>query len=216
MSRIRTAILEVDPIFASGLKAALSGDDEFTVTWVAHTLDAAMGLLRQEPCDLLLATPMSGLSRTMELLMTVRARSPRTRVLLWDMVISDVAKRQMERTAAASWINRKVSPEALRRILREELAAGEREPAPLSESENSGRRLTAREREVISHVQMGMKNREIAEAMGITPGTVKVHLMHIFEKTGLRDRIQLAQYAPQLLAPPASEARRDTLQEVSV
>ena len=161
MSCIRTAILEADPIFASGLRAALSGDEEFSVTWVAHNLESAMGLLRQEPCDLLLATPMSGLSRTMELLMTVRARAPQTRVLLWDM---------------AAWINRKITPEDLRATLRAELEAGQKEPAPLSESENTARRLTVREREVISNVQMGLKNREIAEAMGITAGTVKVHL----------------------------------------
>lgn len=204
MSRIRTAILEADPIFASGLKSALSGDDEFQVAWVAHSMESAIGLLRHEPCDLLLATPMSGLNRTMEMLMTVRARSPRTRVLLWDVVVSDAAKRQMERTAAAGWINRKVSPEDLRSILRAELANGVPEPAPMSESENGARRLTAREREVIANVQLGMKNREIAAVMGITAGTVKVHLMHIFEKTGLRDRVHLAQYAPQLLQQPAA------------
>jgi two-component system, NarL family, nitrate/nitrite response regulator NarL len=204
VSRIRTAILEADPIFASGLKSALSGDDEFHVTWVAHSMESAIGLLRHEPCDLLLATPMSGLNRTMEMLMTVRARSPRTRVLLWDVVVSDAAKRQMERTAAAGWINRKVSPEDLRSILRAELANGVPEPAPMSESENGARRLTAREREVIANVQLGMKNREIAAVMGITAGTVKVHLMHIFEKTGLRDRVHLAQYAPQLLQQPAA------------
>lgn len=216
MSRIRTAILEADPIFASGLKSALSGDDEFHVTWVAHNLEAAMGLLRHEPCDLLLATPMSGLSRTMELLMTVRARSPRTRVLLWDMIVSDVAKRQMERTAAAGWINRKISPEDLRSALRAELANGIPEPMPIHESENGARRLTVREREVIANVQMGMKNREIAAAMGITAGTVKVHLMHIFEKTGLRDRVQLAQCAPQLLHQQAAAAAPEPSGEVVV
>jgi len=220
LSCIRTAILEADPIFASGLRAALSGDDEFSVAWVAHNLESAIGLLRQEPCDLLLATPMSGLSRTMELLMTVRARAPQTRVLLWDMVVSDVAKRQMERSTSACWINRKISPEDLRNTLRAELEAGQKDPVPLSESENTARRLTVREREVISNVQMGLKNREIAEAMGITAGTVKVHLMHIFEKTGLRDRIQLGQYAHQLLSatsatsPASDEPARDPAGEV--
>ena len=36
-----------------------------------------------------------------------------------------------------------------------------------------------------------MKNKQIAENLRITPGTVKVHLMHIFEKTGLKDRLAL-------------------------
>ncbi|MEZ5364472.1 MAG: helix-turn-helix transcriptional regulator [Bryobacterales bacterium] len=31
-----------------------------------------------------------------------------------------------------------------------------------------------------------MKNKQIADALCITTGTVKVHLMHIFEKTGVR------------------------------
>jgi DNA-binding NarL/FixJ family response regulator len=44
-----------------------------------------------------------------------------------------------------------------------------------------------------------MKNKDIAEAMSITAGTVKVHLMHIFEKTGVKDRFQLALQGRQLI-----------------
>jgi DNA-binding NarL/FixJ family response regulator len=49
-----------------------------------------------------------------------------------------------------------------------------------------------------------MKNRQIAEDLHITPGTVKVHLMHIFEKTGLQDRLALAVHGRELVgeAPP--------------
>lgn len=38
----------------------------------------------------------------------------------------------------------------------------------------------------------GLKNREIGSELGIRPGTVKVHLKHIFEKTGVRGRFGLA------------------------
>jgi DNA-binding NarL/FixJ family response regulator len=64
-------------------------------------------------------------------------------------------------------------------------------------------RITAREREVIEHVCRGMKNRDIARAMSITQGTVKVHLMHIFEKTGVRDRFTLALQGRQILSAAA-------------
>jgi DNA-binding NarL/FixJ family response regulator len=68
---------------------------------------------------------------------------------------------------------------------------------------NDGRRaamrLTRRERQIVEAVSKGMKNKQIAEALGITPGTVKVHLMHIFEKTGARNRFQLALQGPELL-----------------
>mgnify|MGYP003344391116 CR=1 FL=1 len=60
-------------------------------------------------------------------------------------------------------------------------------------------RLTPREREIIDLVSRGLKNREIAEQLSITPGTVKVHLMHVFEKTGARDRYELAVRGARLL-----------------
>jgi DNA-binding NarL/FixJ family response regulator len=56
----------------------------------------------------------------------------------------------------------------------------------------------------------GMKNRQIAENLRITPGTVKVHLMHIFEKTGLKDRLALAVHGQELVGvepqPQSKEA----------
>jgi two-component system nitrate/nitrite response regulator NarL len=60
-------------------------------------------------------------------------------------------------------------------------------------------RITRRERDIIEHLCRGLKNKEIAEALAITPGTVKTHLMHVFEKTGMKDRFQLALHGRQLL-----------------
>jgi DNA-binding NarL/FixJ family response regulator len=70
---------------------------------------------------------------------------------------------------------------------------------------NSNVRITRREREVIEFVCRGMKNKDIAESLSITPGTVKVHLMHIFEKTGVKDRFQLALQGRQILGTSESE-----------
>jgi DNA-binding NarL/FixJ family response regulator len=60
-------------------------------------------------------------------------------------------------------------------------------------------RLTPRERQVVALVSQGLKNTEIAQALAISPGTVKVHLMHVFEKTGARDRHELAMRSRKLL-----------------
>lgn len=50
-----------------------------------------------------------------------------------------------------------------------------------------------------------MKNREIAETLKIATGTVKVHLMHIFEKTGIRDRFELARHGLRLACERGDE-----------
>jgi two-component system, NarL family, nitrate/nitrite response regulator NarL len=52
--------------------------------------------------------------------------------------------------------------------------------------------LTPREQQVVELVEQGLRNKEIASELGIQPGTVKIHLKHIFEKTGVRGRYGLA------------------------
>jgi DNA-binding NarL/FixJ family response regulator len=52
--------------------------------------------------------------------------------------------------------------------------------------------LTPREQQVLELVEQGLRNKEIARDLGIRPGTVKIHLKHIFEKTGVRGRYGLA------------------------
>jgi two-component system, NarL family, nitrate/nitrite response regulator NarL len=60
-------------------------------------------------------------------------------------------------------------------------------------------RLTPREKEVVRLICQGLRNKQIGEQLRITPGTVKVHLMHIFEKTGLKDRLALAVHGRELV-----------------
>ena len=52
--------------------------------------------------------------------------------------------------------------------------------------------LTPRETQVMDLVERGFKNKDIGQDLGIRTGTVKIHLKHIFEKTGIRGRYGLA------------------------
>ena len=52
--------------------------------------------------------------------------------------------------------------------------------------------LSSREREVAELVAGGASNREVAEKLSITERTAKAHLTSIFDKLGLRDRLQLS------------------------
>jgi DNA-binding NarL/FixJ family response regulator len=53
-------------------------------------------------------------------------------------------------------------------------------------------RLTPRERDVLVALAAGGTNKEIAIALGITPGTVKTHVERLIGKLGVRDRTQAA------------------------
>lgn len=50
--------------------------------------------------------------------------------------------------------------------------------------------LSPRELEVLGLMARGCRNRDIAEALVVSPSTVKVHVRHIFEKLGVRTRSQ--------------------------
>jgi DNA-binding CsgD family transcriptional regulator len=52
--------------------------------------------------------------------------------------------------------------------------------------------LTQREREVALLVADGLRSREVAERLGIASQTVKSHLKTIFDKLGVRNRVELA------------------------
>lgn len=58
--------------------------------------------------------------------------------------------------------------------------------------------LTRREHEVLQLVARGMTNREIARKLGLSAGTVKVYVQHIFFKLGVEDRTQAAVLAARL------------------
>jgi DNA-binding NarL/FixJ family response regulator len=55
--------------------------------------------------------------------------------------------------------------------------------------------LTVREREIVRCVALGLRNVEVAKQLAITEATVKTHLNNVFQKLGLRDRLELYRYA---------------------
>lgn len=58
--------------------------------------------------------------------------------------------------------------------------------------------LTEREQEILSHVAQGASNRQIAERLYVTEGTVKNHMSSILSKLGVRDRTQAVLRAKEL------------------
>ena len=51
--------------------------------------------------------------------------------------------------------------------------------------------LTARQRQIVAVLAQGMSNKEIARMLGISDGTVKVHLHQIFERLEVTSRAKL-------------------------
>ncbi|MQP66326.1 hypothetical protein GE253_13360 [Niveispirillum sp. SYP-B3756] len=69
--------------------------------------------------------------------------------------------------------------------------------------EDGGKQLTPRQREILVMIRQGRSNIEIAEALDLTVGTVKIHITAIFKALGVRNRTQAMVAADWLnLNPP--------------
>ncbi len=97
--------------------------------------------------------------------------------------------------AGELWLDPMTSAEIIRRFARKN--GGPTLPAPVCARAIATRAtaLSQREREIVSLVAQGFKNKEMAERMFISEQTVKNHLHNIFDKLGVSDRLELALYA---------------------
>jgi two-component system nitrate/nitrite response regulator NarL len=71
--------------------------------------------------------------------------------------------------------------------------------------------LTPREREIVTHLRQGLRNKQIATEMNITEGTVKIYLFRLFHKLGVRNRFELARSGAANLAPFEARATSEPM-----
>jgi DNA-binding NarL/FixJ family response regulator len=98
-----------------------------------------------------------------------------------------------------------LAPSVTRRLIEQYVRqppVGTAVPAELGE-------LTEREREVLQLVAGGLTNGEIAARLVVSEATVKTHVNHLFQKLGLRDRVQavVLAYETGLVRPGAAQLR---------
>jgi DNA-binding NarL/FixJ family response regulator len=117
-------------------------------------------------------------------------------VIVWGTSISDSEGLRFLHAGASGVIRKTAKLDIILHCVRAVSSGGkwvEDDMLPRTAYQQRARsELTARELEVAELVKQGLKNREIALALGIQVGTVKIHLKHIFEKTGVHGRYNLA------------------------
>jgi DNA-binding NarL/FixJ family response regulator len=188
-----------------GLAKVLSQDAEFEYLGSASSLTGALDLVREQHPDVVLVDQSRGLKQVFQFVSDVKNTWARCQPVLWVNDLAEIDCFRALQLGARGILKKTVAVSSMIECLR---AVGRGDVWIESTLADSGAgatdrrsvpRLTPREKEIVHHVCAGLKNKEIAEALRITAGTVKVHLMHIFEKTGVKDRFELAVQGRRLL-----------------
>ncbi len=120
-----------------------------------------------------------------------------TAVIVWGVMMSEPDALRLLQAGVSGVIRKTASLVNLAECIREVAAGGnwtENEVVrdPRMSSRTPRCMLTPRETQVMELVERGYRNKDIGLSLGIRTGTVKIHLKHIFEKTGIRGRYGLA------------------------
>jgi DNA-binding NarL/FixJ family response regulator len=199
-----------------GLTRALESVDDLQLIGSSQSIDQALDGIADLKPKIILFDQTVGNKAAFELIPKVRVRSVDSHTILWVTTVTEVESFRalqsgvrgiLKKTLPVSsiieclravgkgniWIENSISNQVVGFLNRRNLP-----------------RLTPREYEIVALICRGMKNKQIADALSITIGTVKVHLMHIFEKTGVKDRFELALEAHKLVGVnPGMEAETE-------
>jgi DNA-binding NarL/FixJ family response regulator len=196
-----------------GLRNLLEPINNFRIVAAENSLPEAMRAARELAPSVFLIDKAFGIQPVMDCLKEVRQSGRATSSVIWGVALSEAESVRFLQAGCAG-IVRKTAPLATLVECLQTVGAG----SNWMENEvtrgwdrggNSRCALTARELQVRELVERGMKNKEIAMTLGIRTGTVKIHLKHIFEKTGIHGRYGLALSGLKekgLLSQPALEA----------
>jgi len=188
-------ICDTQPMTIAGLQSLLKDSEDLQVVGTASNLFSGLELVRTHTPGVVLIDKAFGLPAVMDWLTNLRASG--TLSVVWGVSINEAEALRLMQAGAHGVMRKTAESSSVLACLRT-VAVGNTwmEESLLGESDrtqrNSRSNLTPREQEVVELVEQGLKNKDIGLTMGIRPGTVKIHLKHIFEKTGIRGRYGLA------------------------
>jgi len=203
----RVIVADDHPIVLDGLAQLLAGDAQFEVVALCKDGEETLTAIRaQRPQIAVIDVRMPHADGIAILHAVVEEHLP-TRVVLLTAQISDDEVVEAVRLGVAGMVLKETASRQLLQVL-SKVAAGEtsldqkvvrravdkllRARAGVTQAV---RVLTNRELEIVRLVATGLRNKQIADQLSITEGTVKIHLHTIFEKLGVSSRVELSNYA---------------------
>ncbi len=195
------------PIILDGLDHLFRQEEDFKVLARCRDGEETLQAVRKHRPDVLILDLRMPGKDGLAVLREVRKEKLPTRVVLLTAEMSDAEALEAIRLRVNGVVLKEMAPQLLVKCLRKVHAGGQwwekrslgRAMETMLRREAGEREiagvLTPRELQIVRLVASGLHNKEIADKLTISEGTVKIHLHHIYEKLHVDGRLELTLYA---------------------
>lgn len=191
---IRLLLADDHPVIRSGLRALLASEHDFTVVAEAATAEEAITLATEDDVDVVLMDlQFGGGMHGAEATAAITALPDGPRVLVLTTYDTDADILAAIEAGASGYLLKDAPPEELAAAVRT-AAAGQSALAPavaqrlMARMRTPSTSLTPRESQVLQLVADGLSNQQISKHLFLSQGTVKTHLVHIYDKLDVDSR----------------------------
>ena len=198
--KLKIMLVDDHYLVRMGLASIISLEPDMMVCAEAASGEQARMLFRTHRPDVtLMDLRLPGMNGA-DTIQAIRAEFPDARIVMLSTYVCDEEIYGALQAGAMAYLVKSVQREELTKAIRK-AAAGQRhipaEVAARLADRVSRSQLSIRELEVLRFLVSGRRNREIANALDITEGTVKLHVSSILGKLGAADRTEAVTVALQ-------------------
>jgi len=201
VSRIKIFLIDDHVLFRSSLAELFLREADMEVVGVAAQVPEALAALSAALPNVVLTELIRAEGHSQQLFSQLPQCAPGAAAIVFTNSAEEKDVVDAMRGGARGFLHKKAPTTTLLKCVRQ-VAAGQiwlenQHLEMVLKALRSDRRantsdLSVREREIVRQLLTGSKNKEIAAALSISEKTVKNHLSNVFDKLGVKDRLELA------------------------
>lgn len=192
MKKIRIAVVDDHAVVRMGLKYALSVFKDLEFAGEFSDGEGALGFVEKVKPDVLLMDIRMPGKGGVEALREIISAHPDQKVVMLTTVGTEEDVYQAINAGAKGYVMKDSAPNNIVDAIRAVAEGGTfipKEIRDLYTARKESPELTPRELEALTLLSQGLSNREIAAKLGISEDGAKIHLKHVNEKLGAKDRV---------------------------
>jgi DNA-binding NarL/FixJ family response regulator len=189
--QIRILCVDDHRLVREGIASIINRQPDMCVVGAAGSAEEAIEQYRLTQPDVTLMDLQLGAVDGIAAIRAIRQRDPDARIVVLTVYRGDEDIHRALKAGAATYLMKDMLADDLIRVIRE-VQEGQHPISAAVEATLAQRAsnptLTRREIQVVELVAQGMRNKEIAAALGIAEDTVQVHVRNILAKLRVQDR----------------------------